>query len=121
MSLVKGFEDFFMSIYELLASVIGTIAAVFSTIISAILSFFTGIFNMVGDIFNGVVNVVGGVGRFVLGERPLTLRIPFCAGLRTDDCLGAGNIVVLLVIAAGGYIYMQKQQGRPVVPAKKTN
>jgi hypothetical protein len=119
MALIQGIEDLFKSIYELFASVIGAIANVFGIIISTILSFFTGIFSMVGDVFKGVVDVVGGVTGFVLSE--LTSNpSPNCNSSGTNHFL-AGNIVVLLVIAAGGYIYMQRQQGRPVVPAKKTN
>lgn len=95
---VAAFEDFFKSIYELFASIIGTFASLINTLVTTVLNFFSGVINLFLDVGKGAVDLVGGIGKFI-----------------------AGNIVVLGVIAAGVYVYTRQQQGRPVVPAKKTN
>ncbi|PSR84148.1 hypothetical protein BD289DRAFT_409845 [Coniella lustricola] len=98
MTLSSAIENLFKSVYELFASVIGAIASVINTIITAILNFFSGVINLFADVFKGAIDVVGGVGSFILS-----------------------NIVVIGVIAAGYVIYTRQQQGKPVVPTKKTN
>lgn len=120
-----AFEDFFKSIYELFASILGTFASLINTVISTILNFFSGIVNLFADVFKGVVDVVGGVGKFVLGKSG---SLPRWSSFQFDTSgayrrfnNNAGNIVVIGVAAAGFYIYTRQQQGKPVVPAKKTN
>ncbi|PKS13190.1 hypothetical protein jhhlp_000535 [Lomentospora prolificans] len=99
MSIINAVEDLVKSIYELFVSVFGGAAHIIQSFLSAIIGFFTGLINMSADVLNGVVDVVGGVGRFVLG-----------------------NIVVLGIIAAGGYLYLNSQQRQrgPVTATKKT-
>ncbi|ROV93959.1 hypothetical protein VSDG_06238 [Cytospora chrysosperma] len=95
---ISAFEDFFKSIYELFASIIGTLASVVNAFIHTILGFFSGIINLLSDVLKGAVDLAGGVGKFI-----------------------TSNIVIIGVVAAGGYLYIRTQQGKPVVPAKKTN
>lgn len=118
---LSAFEDLFKSIYELFASIIGTVASVVNAFINTILGFFSGIVNLVGDVLQGAVNLVGGIGKFVTGK-----HCPVSADDRprvqaNDLSKTPGNIVVIGIIAAGGYLYVRSQQGKPVVPAKKTN
>lgn len=119
---IAAFEDFFKSIYELFASVIGTLASLVNTFISTVLGFFSGILNLFSDVFKGAVDLVGGVGKFVTGKSGCTFSH---GGPRPSQRLTplntTGNIVVIGVIAAGGYLYVRSQQGKPVVPVKKTN
>lgn len=98
MAVTSALGDFVASIYELLASIIGTIFKIFSTFINAIVGFFTSILTLILDVFGGLVEAAGGVGKFVIS-----------------------NIAIFAVIAIGGFLYVRSQQGRPVVPAKKTN
>lgn len=71
---IAAFEDFFKSIYELIASIIGFFASVINSILTAIFNFFSGVVNLFTDVIKGAVDVVGGVGKFLLSESPL---IPF--------------------------------------------
>ena len=116
MAITTAIEDLFKSFYELIATVFSTFYHVLQTFLNAIISFFTGIVNMVADIFSGAVDIVGGVGKFLLGKdffhhqrlvaTPLTIT---------------GNIVIIGVIAAGGYAYLRyTAQGRQVAAGKKT-
>lgn len=41
--------------------------------------------------------------------------------MTADPLQISGNIVVIGVVAGGYYVYTRQQQGKPVVPAKKTN
>lgn len=65
---ISAFEDFFKSIYELIASIIGTFASVINTIVTSILNLFSGVINLFADVFKGAVDVVGGVGKFLLSK-----------------------------------------------------
>ena len=96
--LVNAVGDLFASFYELVAGIVSAVVSVAQGIISAIVGLFTGIINLFADVLGGVVDVAGGLGKFV-----------------------AGNIVILAIVAVGGVLYVRSQQGRPVVPAKKTN
>lgn len=121
---VSAFEDFFKSIYELFASIIGSLASVVNAFISTIINFFSGIVNLFADVLKGAVNVVGGIGKFITGKQDCASRMEGPANMRrfeTDRLDITGNIVVIGVIAAAGYLYVRSQQGKPVVPAKKTN
>lgn len=98
MAITNAIEDLFASIYELFATVFSTIYNILQTFVNAIISFFSGIVNMFGDILSGAVDIVGGVGKFLLG-----------------------NIVIIGLLAAGAYIYVQyTAQGRQVASGKKT-
>ncbi|POS73932.1 hypothetical protein DHEL01_v207678 [Diaporthe helianthi] len=117
---ISAFEDFFKSIYELFASIIGTFVSLINTLISTVLNFFSGIVNLFLDVGKGAVDLVGGIGRFIAGKSNLT---KFSHETVRPVVLinTSGNIVVLGVMAAGVYIYTRQQQGKPLVPAKKTN
>ena len=72
MAITSAINDFFSSIYELLASVLGTFYAIIHSFITAILGFVQGIFNLVGDVVSGMADVVGGVDKFVAGTLPFS-------------------------------------------------
>lgn len=115
MAITNAIEDLFASIYELFATVFSTIYNILQTFVNAIISFFSGIVNMFGDILSGAVDIVGGVGKFLLGKSS-TLLIVARARLTLT-----GNIVIIGLLAAGAYIYVQyTAQGRQVASGKKT-
>ena len=74
MAVTTAVEDLFKSVYELFASVVGTVVTLVQTFLNAILSFFSGFVNMIAQIFSGVVDVVGGVGKFIFGTLGSSLR-----------------------------------------------
>lgn len=113
---IAAFEDFFKSIYELFASIIGTFASLINTLITTILNFFSGIINLFLDVGKGAIDLVGGIGNFIASK---SNKVHFTMGPHLLTV--TGNIVVLGVVAAGFYVYTRQQQGKPVVPAKKTN
>ncbi|WYZ35117.1 hypothetical protein EsH8_I_001393 [Colletotrichum jinshuiense] len=98
MSLTKAIQDLFNSFYELIASIFSAFYHVLQTVLNAIIGFFTGVVNLITDVFAGAVDVVGGVGKFVLS-----------------------NIVIISIIAGGGYAYTRyTAHGRQVAAGKKT-
>ncbi|KAH8901871.1 hypothetical protein BR93DRAFT_942027 [Coniochaeta sp. PMI_546] len=103
MSIGAAINDLFSSIYELFASVLGGIYNTIHAILAAIIGLFSGFINLIGDVFKGAVDVVGGLGKFL-------------AKMLTEFVL-IGNIVIVGIIAAGGYAYVRYQQGRPIAPA----
>ena len=132
MSLTASIEALFRSVYELFASIFTTIYRVFEGAITIVLSFITGLFSMVTDVFKGVIDALGGITHFVLGKHRIATDMPSNWRLcfEPQACFGAdgrlltlkiGNIVIIGVIAAAGFVYLRTQNGRPVVPAKKTN
>ncbi|EON95748.1 hypothetical protein UCRPA7_8887 [Phaeoacremonium minimum UCRPA7] len=101
MAVTTAVEDLFKSFYELFASIFNTIYNVLHAFVATIVNFFVGILNLVRDVLSGVVDIAGGLGKFV-----------------------AGNIVLIGIVAAGGYLFVryQAQQGKPVkAQVKKTN
>ncbi|KAF4973455.1 hypothetical protein FZEAL_9329 [Fusarium zealandicum] len=97
MAITSAINDFFSSIYELLASIFSTIYAVIHSVFSAILGFVQGFFNLIGDVVTGLVDVAGGVGKFV-----------------------AGNAAILAVGALGAFAYVKyTAQGQRVASNKK--
>lgn len=67
MAITAAISDFFNSIYELLASVVGTFISIIQSFFSVILGFFRSILNLFTDLVSGLVDVAGGVGKFVAG------------------------------------------------------
>ncbi|KAH0420317.1 hypothetical protein CcaCcLH18_14071 [Colletotrichum camelliae] len=128
MSFTKAFEDLFKSFYELIASIFSTFYHVLQVFLNAIISFFTGIVNLTADVFSGVVDVVGGVGKFVLGKIPADRRgavkhpaPPVYMRPKLIRPFFTGNIVIIGIIAAGGYAYVRyTTHGRQVAAGKKT-
>lgn len=116
-----AFEDLFKSIYELFASIIGAFAHAIQAVVNTILNFFSGIINLFTDVFKGVVDVVGGVGSFVLSKS--IVDATRLATIEPEKLTREqiGNVVVIGVLAAGYVIYTRQQQGKPIIPAKKTN
>jgi phage-related protein len=68
MAITSAINNFFASIYELLASVVNTIYAVIHSIFSAVLGFVQGLFNLISDVVSGLVDVTGGVGKFIASK-----------------------------------------------------
>lgn len=98
MAVSSAIGDLFKSFYEMFASLIGAFVKIFQTLINAIVGFFTSIFQLFADVLGGLADAAGGVGKFVIS-----------------------NIAIFAVIAIGGFLYVRSQQGKPLVPAKKTN
>lgn len=65
MAITTAINDLFSSIYELIASILGTFYAVIHSVINAILGLVQGFFTLVSDVLSGVVDVAGGIGRFL--------------------------------------------------------
>jgi phage-related protein len=118
-SFVSAIGDLFKSIFEFFTAILSTVWSVVEGVLTAIVSFFTGIVNMVGDVLGGVVNALGGVGKFVASAYSQD-RVEIRKKL-THAALSPGNIIIIGILAAGAFVYVRTQQGRPVVPAKKTN
>ena len=116
-SFLSAFEDLFKSLYELLAAIISTIVNIFQSIISVIIGFFTSIVNLFGDVLGGLVDVAGGVGKFVASKLPILRSKVY----HRSWLIYPGNIIILGIVAAGIFVFLRVQQGRPVIPAKKTN
>lgn len=130
MSLTKAIQDLFNSFYELIASIFSAFYHVLQTVLNAIIGFFTGVVNLITDVFAGAVDVVGGVGKFVLSQFRSVAggggfsapRIPLMRALADTnrDC-ATGNIVIISIIAGGGYAYTRyTAHGRQVAAGKKT-
>ncbi|KAF2424274.1 hypothetical protein EJ08DRAFT_652509 [Tothia fuscella] len=101
MSVFQALGDFVKSIFELFYSFFQTAFDLVATIVTSIFSFLSSIVNVFLEFFKGILDVVGGLGHFVLA-----------------------NAVVILIVAAGGFGYLQyqKRQGQPVVvQGKKLN
>lgn len=97
--LVSAVGDLFKGVYNLLASFFITLFQIVQTFVLAIVHFFTGIVNLFVELVTGLVEVAGGIVNFVLG-----------------------NIVILGIISAVGYVYVQNSKGRTVtVGGKKVN
>ncbi|KAH8898098.1 hypothetical protein GQ53DRAFT_678071 [Thozetella sp. PMI_491] len=102
MAITTAIGDLFHSVYEMFLTIFGTIYNLISSFFLAIIHFFQDFVNLITSVLGGVIEVAGGVGKFVLG-----------------------NVVMLGVVSAGIYFYVnnQQQQGRSVKPAtamKKT-
>ncbi|KAK7424673.1 hypothetical protein QQX98_000249 [Neonectria punicea] len=97
MAITTAISDFVNSIYELFASLIGTVYAILHSTVTAVFSFITGFFNLVGDVVSGLIDVAGGLGKFV-----------------------AGNIVLISIGALGAFAYVRyTAQGRQLAEGKK--
>lgn len=94
MSIGAAINDLVSSFYELFASVLGGIYNTIHALFAAVIGLFSGFINLIGDVFKGAVDVVGGLGKFL-----------------------ASNIVIVAIIAAGGYAFVRYNQGRPIAPA----
>ncbi|CEI60431.1 hypothetical protein FVEN_g6566 [Fusarium venenatum] len=97
MAITSAINNFFASIYELLASVFNTIYAVIHSILSAVLGFVQGVFNLISDVVSGLVDVTGGVGKFV-----------------------ASNAAILAVGALGAFAYVRYTAQGKQIANKKT-
>ncbi|KAF2186371.1 hypothetical protein K469DRAFT_631229 [Zopfia rhizophila CBS 207.26] len=100
-SIVSALSDLFQSIFEVIYSFFATAGHLIQNTISFVLHFFAGILNVVLEFFRGLVELAGGLVQFFLG-----------------------NILILGVIAAAFFAYLQYQrnQGRTVkVGDKKLN
>jgi hypothetical protein len=144
MAISSAINDLVSSVYELFASVLGGIYTIFHTIFAAVYGLFSGVINLFADVFKGAIDVVGGLGKFLAskflstlmtpdpqqlwrwiyvqgggavgerGERLYTCEVPSADGITFYD---TGNIVIVAIIAAGGYAFMRYSQGRPIAPA----
>jgi phage-related protein len=68
MAVTTAVSDLFKSIYELFASVLGTIYAVIHGAFSFVWNFVTGILGLVQRVFTEAVHLTGGVGKFVASK-----------------------------------------------------
>ncbi|EPS31727.1 hypothetical protein POX_d06080 [Penicillium oxalicum] len=100
-SIIGSVKDLIASVFEVIFSVFRGAFDLFSDLITALVHTITGFFQMVLSTIGNVFEAAGGVGKFV-----------------------ASNIVVIALIAAGifGYLQYQARQGRTVkVGDKKLN
>ncbi|KAK0383836.1 hypothetical protein NLU13_9747 [Sarocladium strictum] len=100
MAITTAISDLFASIYELFASILGTMYSLVHAVIMAFVNFVTGIFTLAGDILGGVAEMAGGVGKFL-----------------------ASNIAILAIGVIGAVLFVRyTAQGQRVAQgAKKTN
>jgi len=100
-SIAHALSDIVSSFLELIGSIVETIFNIFRGAIDVVVQFVTGLVSMVLELFKGALHTAGGVGQFL-----------------------ASNIVVLLVMGAAvfGFLQYQRSQGRTVqVGDKKLN
>ncbi|KAF1814948.1 hypothetical protein P152DRAFT_455992 [Eremomyces bilateralis CBS 781.70] len=116
-SILTSISDLIASIFKVVGSIFSQALHAVEGVSSMVVHFFTGLLSMVQDVFVGLAKAVGGVGNFVIGMTPLEL---LCRKLTRIE---PGNVVVLSIIAAGGYLFLQYQQGqgqgREPIAAKK--
>jgi hypothetical protein len=141
MAISSAINDFVSSIYELFASVLSGIYNIFHTVFAAVFGLFSGVINLFADVFKGAIDVVGGLGTFLASKLlwPISpappappaspdIRSPLpylwgalacVAKVQSADSrpYSTGNIVIVAIIAAGGYAFMRYNQGRPIAPA----
>lgn len=118
--LFSAVEDLFKSFYEMIAAVVGTIVHLGQTFVMAIVNFFTSIVRLVTDVLSGVVDVAGGVGKFIAGKYISAAHS--LANASAHNHCDLGNIVILGIVAAGGFLYIRAQQQgrRPAAATTKT-
>ncbi|CAL5872741.1 uncharacterized protein PFLUO_LOCUS7008 [Penicillium psychrofluorescens] len=100
-SIITSLKDLIGSMFEVIFSVIGGAFDAVSGLVTALIEFVVGTVKMALHAVGSTLEAAGGVGKFI-----------------------ASNIVVIAIIAACGYGYLQYQgrQGRPVkAGAKKLN
>jgi hypothetical protein len=117
-SFTSAISDFVKSIFELFASFFQTLFQLIETIFRTIFNFFASVLQLGADSFKGVFDVLGGVANFLLGESSCYLFG------RTATNIVLANVVLIGLIAAGGYGYLvyQRKQGNTVtVQGKKLN
>lgn len=132
MSIGAAINDLVSSFYELFASVLGGIYNTIHALLAAVIGLFSGFINLIGDVFKGAVDVVGGLGKFLASKfacAPAFPQFPFkfpgfllaspptTVSLYADSHCPTGNIVIVAIIAAGGYAFVRYNQGRPIAPA----
>ncbi|KAK5995291.1 hypothetical protein PT974_03692 [Cladobotryum mycophilum] len=99
MAVTTAISDFFHSIYEVIASLLGAVYSLLNNTINAIVNFLTGILTLVREVFGGLIDIAGGVGKFL-----------------------AGNAVLLSIVAVGAVAYSRySTHGRVTSSRKKTN
>lgn len=116
MALSTALEDFMKSIYELFASIVGTVYSIIYSTVSAVFAFIAGLFSLVGDVVAGMAKAAGGVGKFVTGKFSCVEgKTPVLTWL-------IGNIVLITIGALGAFAYVRyTAQGRRLaVEGKKT-
>ncbi|CAK7199344.1 hypothetical protein SEUCBS139899_002022 [Sporothrix eucalyptigena] len=85
MSFLSAITDFVRAIYEALAGTLHLVFRIFHDAFMAVYNFIVGCFTLVADVVRSAVTLVGGVSQFVIG-----------------------NFVILAILAAGAYFYLQK-------------
>jgi phage-related protein len=97
-SIITSVKDLIASVFEVIFSVFRAAFNTTSQLIEAVVNSVIGTFKFVLHTIAGTLEAAGGVGKFI-----------------------ASNIVVIALIAGGGYAYLryQKSQGRPVRAGNK--
>ncbi|KAJ5189663.1 hypothetical protein N7491_008292 [Penicillium cf. griseofulvum] len=100
-SIITSIKDLITSIFEVIFSVVKNTLGTGYQLLMAFVDFFAGIPKMLLHTVNGSLEAAGGIGTFV-----------------------TSNIIVIAMIALGGYGYLvyQRREGRPVhAGTKKLN
>ncbi|KAJ6128501.1 hypothetical protein N7471_009718 [Penicillium samsonianum] len=100
-SIITSVKDLIASVFEVIFSVVKNTLDTAYQLLMAFVDFFVGIPKMLEHTVKGSLEAVGGVGTFI-----------------------ASNIVVIAIIALGGYGYLAylRRDGRPVqAGVKKSN
>jgi len=100
-SVIASVKDLITSMFEVTFSVFTSAFDAIYGLLLVFINFFAGIFTTVLHMAKSILEGVGGVGKFI-----------------------ASNIVVIAIIACGGYGYLeyQRRQGRPVdIGGKRLN
>jgi len=98
MAVTSAISDFVKSIYELFESFFTTLFSLVSTVVSAVVTLFTDLINLVAGTLKGGLNVLGETGKFIFGNAIL---------------------IIIVGVAAVGYLQYQRSQGKPVVVGNK--
>jgi phage-related protein len=100
-SIITSIKDLIASIFEVIFSVVKSTLGTVYDLLMAFVDFFAGIPKMLLHTVKGSLETAGGIGTFI-----------------------TSNIVVIAIIALGGYGYLayQRREGRPVhAGTKKLN
>jgi phage-related protein len=114
-SIITSVKDLIASVFEVIFSVFRAAFNTTSQLIEAVVNSVIGTFKFVLHTIAGTLEAAGGVGKFIASKS--LLRETLCYNANMFE----GNIVVIALIAGGGYAYLryQKSQGRPVRAGNK--
>jgi phage-related protein len=116
-SIITSLKDLIVSLFEVIFSTFKSAFNGVYGIIHAFFGFFIDIIKMVLNTVKGTLEAAGGVGKFVASE----YNIPSYSESLELTSLVTGNLLVILVIGAGAYGYLeyQRRQGRTVKAGSK--